>query len=629
MPQEAVEDDEVLLAEEGDKYSRRLAEMTFRQMAGRLPRLTARSVALAWRVDRPAVLGLLACQLVSGVAEATGLLAMAGTIGALFSSGEVVERLLAAWPSVLVLVAATGLHAVLGIVTAWLSARLVPAAQQEAEVMYLEAALDVELSAYDSPGFRDRKDAAERGAERAGELFATGQNLIASAASTAAGAVVLTSFHPVLLPLLVLAGLPQAWAQIHAARTARLAFTSTMSLNRMKYLLRWHLAARETADQIRTGTMVPFLMHRYRRVTSGLYESQRRSAGLGARAALIGAALGGLASGVVWAVLVWLLATGRLSAASGGAAAFALRSVASGTKGVANAGARMFRDGMYLQDWTDFLAEAGGYRMDRGPAAPDGLGEVRVDRLTYRYDGADRDALRDVSLSVRRGEVIALVGENGSGKTTLSRLLAGLYLPTDGAVTWDGVDTRELDPVAAWRHTAVVPQDFARWPFSARQNITQGQPAPGGDAAIRAACVASGADEVVDGLGSGLDTLLTRDWAGGEALSGGQWQRLALARAFYRPAPLLILDEPTSALDPRAEHRIFANLRDLAQDRAVVLVTHRLANVSVADRIVVLEHGRVIQHGTFAELVERPGRLRELWELQNDRAAVPGPRTDR
>ncbi|MFB7475199.1 ABC transporter ATP-binding protein [Kitasatospora sp. NPDC056184] len=601
--------------------------MTFRQMVARLPRLTARSVALAWRVDRPAVLGLLACQVVSGVAEATGLLAMAGTIGALFSSGQVVDRLLDAWVPVLALVAAAGLHAVLGIATNWLSSRLVPAAQQEAEVLFLEAALDVELSAYDSPGFRDRKDAAERGAEWAGDLFATGQNLIASAATTAAGALVLASFHPLLLPLLILAGLPQAWAQIHAARTARLAFTSTMSLSRMKYMLRWHLSARETADQIRTGTMTPFLMRRYRKVATGLYESQRRAAALGARSALIGAAFGGLGSGVVWAVLVWLLSTGRLSAAAGGAAAFALRSVASGTKGVANAGARMFRDGLYLQDWTDFLAEAGGYRIDRGRVVPEEVREVRVRNLTYRYDGADRDALSDVSLTVRRGEVVALVGENGSGKTTLSRLLAGLYLPTAGTVAWDGVDTRDLDPQLAWKHTAVVPQDFACWPFNARQNITQGQPVPGGDAAIRRACEASGADEVVDGLGRGLDTLLTRDWAGGEALSGGQWQRLALARAFYRPAPLLILDEPTSALDPRAEHRVFANLRDLAADRAVVLVTHRLANVSVADRIVVLEHGRVIQHGTFTELVARPGRLRELWELQNDRAAVPPQRT--
>ncbi|WP_457029522.1 ABC transporter ATP-binding protein [Kitasatospora sp. P5_F3] len=619
------EDDGLAIVEEGDEYTEQLKSLTFRQMARRLPQLTSSSVRLAWKVDRRSMLGLLGCQLVSGIAEALGLLALTGAIGALFSSGDVLDRLATSWPSVLVLAGAAGLRAVLGIVTGWLSSRLLPVVKQEAEVMFLEAAVNVELSAYDNTGFKDRKDAAERGAEWAGDLFAEGQNLIASAASLTAGALVLASFHPVLLPLLVLASLPQGWAQVRAARISRTAWTQMMSHSRMRYTLRWFLADKDTADQIRTGTMAPFLMGRFRSVADRMNRSQREAADAGSRIALVGAAFGGLASGIVWAALVWLLATGRMSAASGGAAAFALRTVASGTHGLIGGGARMFRNGLYFQDWLDFLTEAGGYRIDRGDIEPKEVIEVRVENLTYRYDGAERNALDGVSLSVRRGEVVALVGENGSGKTTLSRLIAALYLPTSGAVTWDGIDTRELNPFAAWKQTAVVPQEFARWPFTARQNITQGH-AAGGDDAIRAACEASGADEVVDGLRSGLDTLLTRDWAGGEALSGGQWQRIALARAFYRPAGLLILDEPTSALDPRAGHRIFANLRRLAQDRAVVLVTHRLANVSVADRIVVLERGRIIQHGTFTELVNQPGRLRELWELQNDRAGVPTQR---
>jgi ATP-binding cassette subfamily B protein len=626
--EEQVEDDDLLIVEEGDGYTAQLRSLTFRQMARRLPQLTARSVGLAWRVDRRSMTGLLGCQVVSGVAEASGLLALTGAIGALFSTGDVLERLAHSWLSVLVLVTAAGLRAVLGIATNWLSSRLIPLVKQEAEVMFLEAAVNVELAAYDSPGFKDRKEAAERGAEWAGDLFSEGQSLIASAASLTAGALVLASFHPLLLPLLVLAGLPQGWAQIRSARIARTAWTQMMSHSRMRYTLRWFLADKDTADQIRTGTMAPFLMARFRTVADRMNRSQRTAADAGSLASLVGAAFGGLASGVVWAALIWLLATGRMSPASGGAAAFALRTVTSGVHGIIGGGARMFRNGMYFQDWIDFLAEAGGYRIDRGTVEPKEVVEVRVTDLVYRYDGATRDALDGISLSVRRGEVVALVGENGSGKTTLSKLIAALYLPTAGAVTWDGVDTRALNPFAAWKHTAVVPQDFAHWPFSARQNITQGQPVPAGDEAIRAACASSGADEVVDGLRSGLDTLLTRDWAGGEALSGGQWQRIALARAFYRPAGLLVLDEPTSALDPRAEHRIFANLRRLAQDRAVLLVTHRLANVSVADRIVVLEHGRIIQQGTFAELVDQPGRLRELWELQNDRTGIPTPRTE-
>ncbi len=624
----SAEQDDLRIVEEGDEYTAQLKSLTLRQMARRLPQLTGGSVALAWKVDRRSTVGLLGCQVVSGVAEATGLLALTGAIGALFSSGDVLGRLADHWASVLVLATAAGLRAVLGILTNWLSNRLIPLVKQEAEVMFLEAAVNVELSAYDNPGFKDRKDAAERGADWAGDLFAEGQELIASAASLVAGALVLASFHPALLPLLVLASLPQGWAQVRSARISRIAWTQMMSHSRMRYTLRWFLADKDTADQIRTGTMAPFLMGRFRSVAEKMNHSQRKAADTGLLISLIGAAFGGLASGVVWAALIWLLATGRVSAAAGGTAAFALRTVTSGVHGIIGGGARMFRDGLYFQDWLDFMAEAGGYRINRGTIEPKDLHEVSVTNLGYRYDGSGREALHDVSLTVRRGEVVALVGENGSGKTTLSKLIAGLYLPTEGAVTWDGIDTRDLNPFAAWKHTAVVPQDFAHWPFDARQNITQGQPTPNDDEAIRVACEASGASEVVDQLRAGLNTLLTRDWAGGEALSGGQWQRIAIARAFYRRAGLLILDEPTSALDPRAEHRIFANLRQLAQDRAVILVTHRLANVAGADRVVVLEHGRIIQQGSFADLVGRPGRLRELWSLQNDRSGIPTQRTE-
>ncbi|MGW0885365.1 ATP-binding cassette domain-containing protein [Streptomyces sp. NPDC002671] len=223
-------------------------------------------------------------------------------------------------------------------------------------------------------------------------------------------------------------------------------------------------------------------------------------------------------------------------------------------------------------------------------------------------------------MEVRRDEVVALVGENGSGKTTLSKILSALYLPDQGAVSWAGTDTRHLDAHATWARVAVVPQSYANWPLSAREKITLGQATEEGDAAVLAAAQAARADEVIDGLRSGLNTLLAKERLGGQELSGGQWQRIALARVFDRPAGLLVLDEPTAALDPRAEHRIFTGLCSLAADRAVVLVTHRLTNVTIADRIVVLAKGRVIQHGTPEErLTQRDGLFRELWDLQNER----------
>ncbi|WP_234430561.1 ABC transporter ATP-binding protein [Streptomyces sp. NRRL F-4489] len=588
-------------------------------MARRLPRLVRRSVALAWRTDPRAALGLLLCQVASGAMQALGLLAVSGTITALLSGGDLYGRLLGAWPSVVLLAAAAGVRALLGIVVAWLSSRLGPQMSREAELRLLRAVTEVELSAYDAPGFTHRKEAADRGAEIVQDLVGEGQDLIASAASLAAGAGVLTALHPALLPLLALASVPQAVAQISAARVRYLARLRAGGDYRLLSILRWHVCDRYAADQIRAGTMAGFLAGRYQQITERINRADRRAANTGARMSLVGAVCGGLASAVVWAAVVWLLATGRMSVGHAGTAVFALQTAGTALRGLVTGGARIMRTGLYMDDWSRFLEEAGGFRMRRGTLVPAAPREIRVTNLVFRYEEAAQDALRGVSFTLRRGEVVALVGYNGSGKTTLAKLLSGLYLPTTGEVAWDGVPTGDLDPQAMWEQVALVPQDYARWPLTARENITLGRPTEGGDADVHAACARSGADEVLAELRSGLDTVLARDWLGGQELSGGQWQRIALTRAFHRPAGLLVLDEPTSALDPLGEHRIFAGLREIAATRAVVLITHRLTNVAVADRILVLDKGEVVQHGTFPELVARPGLFRDLWAYQHTR----------
>ncbi|QKV95373.1 ABC transporter ATP-binding protein [Streptomyces sp. NA02950] len=598
--------------------------VTTRSMVRRLPQLVRRSLALAWKVDRRAVVALLVCQALSGFFEAFGLLATTGTITALISSGEITERLREALPSIAVLAGAAGLRALLGIAVNNISSRLSPRISREAETQMLDAAINAELAAYDNPGFNDKWDAADRGAEVAQDLITESQQFMASLASLIAAAGVVTVLHPALLPLLLLAALPQGIAGMKAARVQYETSRAMSADRRTLGLLRWFMIDKDIADQLRSGTMAAFLLERYRAIGVRVDTATDQAVHRGARYALLGAVAGGLASGLVWLSLALLLGAGQMSVASAGTAVFALRTVATSLQGMVGYGTRLFRTGLYVDDWAEFIQEAGGHRIRRGSGAPAAPRVVRVEGLTYAYPESDAPALDDVTLEVRRGEVLALVGENGSGKTTLSKLLTGLYLPTKGAVTWDGTNVEELDPQEMWRHTAVVPQDYAHWPLSARDNITLGQPR-GGDEAVRTAAAHSGAHEVVDGLRSGLDTLLARQWWGGVELSGGQWQRIALARAFHRPAGLLVMDEPTSALDARAEHRIFAGLRRMAQDRAVVLVTHRLANVAVADRIVVLDHGRVIQQGTFQQLTRSPGLFRELWELQNDRG-VPAPR---
>ncbi|MFJ6661300.1 ATP-binding cassette domain-containing protein [Streptomyces sp. NPDC091377] len=228
-------------------------------------------------------------------------------------------------------------------------------------------------------------------------------------------------------------------------------------------------------------------------------------------------------------------------------------------------------------------------------------------------------------MTVRRGEVVALVGENGAGKSTLVQLLTGLALPDTGTVRWDGLDLAEADSATVWEHVALVPQCFTEWALTVRENIQLGTPRPGGDQAVHAAAATARADSVIAQLPQGLGTSLAPSGADGHDLSGGQWQRIALARAFHRDAALLVLDEPTSALDSRAESALFATMRELAADRATVLVTHRLISTRHADRIIVLHHGRVAEQGTFSELADREGSLfHELLTLQEgDRPAAP------
>ncbi|MEU3032512.1 ABC transporter ATP-binding protein [Streptomyces incarnatus] len=587
-----------------------------RDMARRLPQLVRRSLALAWQVDRPATIGLLLCQATAGVMQALGLVAISGTLTALLTSDDVYDRLLEAWPSVALLAGAAGVRALLGITVNWLSSRLGPMMSREAEQQLLLGCAAVELCAYDDPEFNRAREAADRGAQVTGDLIDEGQDLIASAASFVAGALVLAGVNWLLLPLLIAASLPQAMAQISAARVRYLANLRSNGDLRMLSVLRWHIYNRDAADQIRAGTMAPFLSGRYRETVARINREDRTAADKGARMSLVGALCGGLGSAVVWAAVVLLLADGRISVGHAGTAIFALQMVGQSVRGLVAIGARAVRTGLYMDDWSDFLERAGGFRMRRGTRRPEPPGTIEVKSVTHRYAGKDRDALSDVSLTLRRGEVTALVGFNGSGKSTLSKLISGLNLPTAGEVLWDGKPVGEADPQALWRQVALVPQDYAHWPLTVRENVHLGQPTARGDAAVREACEAAGADEVVDQLASGLDTLLAREWLNGEELSGGQWQRIALARAFFREAGLLVLDEPTANLDPRAEYRIFQRLRDLAQDRVVLLVTHRITNVAVADRIVVLDEGRVVQEGTYQELSQQAGMFQQLLSYQ-------------
>jgi ATP-binding cassette subfamily B protein len=242
---------------------------------------------------------------------------------------------------------------------------------------------------------------------------------------------------------------------------------------------------------------------------------------------------------------------------------------------------------------------------------------IVFDGVSFQYPGAPRKVLQDVTLTIRPGEHVALVGANGSGKTTLVKLLCRLYDPTGGSITVDGIDLREFESTALRREMAAVFQDWAAYHVTARDNIWFGDPRPECDSArIRRAAQDSGADEVISRLSNGYETVLGRWFENGEEVSMGEWQKIALARAFVRDTQIVVLDEPTSFLDVEAEYEVFNRFRQLAAGRSTILISHRLSTVRMADRIYVLEDGRIAESGTHDDLVRRGGVYARLFETQ-------------
>jgi len=242
---------------------------------------------------------------------------------------------------------------------------------------------------------------------------------------------------------------------------------------------------------------------------------------------------------------------------------------------------------------------------------------IVFDRVSFQYPNSVRNALEDASLQIRPGEVVALVGENGSGKTTLVKLLCRLYDPTAGTITLDGTDLREFDTTALRREMGVIFQDYAHYNLTARENIWFGNTAlPPEQTTIESAAQQSGADKVIQRLPKGYETVLGKWFEDGEELSIGEWQKVALARAFLRDAQIIVLDEPTSAMDAKAEYEVFKRFRQLIAGRSAVLISHRFSTVRMADTIYVMEGGRIIEHGAHDELVRLGGTYARMFEIQ-------------
>lgn len=605
------------------------ATMTTTAMARRLPATLRRAIRLGWRADRHALVAMASAQILTAVLAAVALTTTTTVIRGLltvldtYTAGHNVQTPLTALaPALAVVTAAVGGGALTDAGARAAAARLGPKCAREADLDVLRAAATVELAAYEHPGFEDSLEAAGKGAESARDLVQDAQSLISALAQMTAAVTVLSALHPLLVGLLLLAAVPRGWAAVCAARAEHTTARATLSDTRLRSVLRTYSTTRSTAAEIRACNMGPFLSHRYTQVSDRLETEALAAALRSLRIQLAGDALSALAVAGAWGALAALVAAGRIDLAAAGTALFALRASNASLTGMTRAAARLFRTSLFLDDWAAFLTSAHTHRSRRGTRdIPQGGPEIiSATNLTYTYPGTTAPAVEGIDLELKRGEVVALIGENGSGKSTLVHLLTGLYLPDTGSVRWDGIDLADASPTTVWGQIAMVPQDYTRWPLTARENITLGTPSP--DTAVLNAAEAAGADTAITKLPAGLDTSLARSWWGGHDLSGGQWQRLALARAFHRDAPVHILDEPTASLDARAEHRIFARLKTLAEGRTAIFITHRLANARVADRIVVMDKGRIVETGTYDHLLHRDGSLfRELHRLQDGRDA--------
>ncbi len=377
------------------------------------------------------------------------------------------------------------------------------------------------------------------------------------------------------------------------------------------------LTGREAAAEVRLFGLGGWLLDQISVLRRRLDRERLRLAGHELRQSVVHDGLNGIVHIVALVFSVGMLVAGRVSIGTAAALFAAIERFQRDYADLMNLMVGAYGDMRYLQDYFEFM-DGPRLKMDEGRRLSGQVTEgIRLENVSFIYPGGDRPALTNLDLTIRPGERVALVGENGAGKTTLIKLLLGLYRPTAGRIVVDGVDLDELALADWYRRFGTVFQDFVHYQTTVRENIVFGWPEGRDDTRALAATVArSGADEVVAALPDGLDTALGKEFQAGVDLSVGQWQKLAITRAYFRPAEILILDEPASALDARAEAAVYEHFARMAEASTVLLISHRLGSCRIADRILVLREGALVEQGTHDELLAADGEYAALYRLQ-------------
>ncbi|MES2858587.1 MAG: ABC transporter ATP-binding protein [Pseudomonadota bacterium] len=486
-------------------------------------------------------------------------------------------------------------------------------------VRLMEHAATLDLEDFEDADLQDKLDRARRQTmgrmSLMGQLFGQAQDMI----TVVSFAVGLLAYAPWLMVLLLVALIPAFVGESHFnALNYSLNFQWTPERRQLEYL-RQMGASVETAKEVKIFNLNRFFIERFRTLSQKFFEANRKLAGRRAVWGTLLAALGTLGYYVAYAYIAWRTVRGDFTIGDLTFLAGSFRRLRQLLESLLTGFSQVASQALYLDDLYSFFQIQSEIRSVPGALpVPDPIRSGFVfDNVGFRYEGADSWALRGLSFALHAGEVLALVGENGAGKTTLVKLLARLYDPDEGRILLDGRDLRDYDLDDLRANIGVIFQDFVRYHLTAAENIAMGQIEAMGDRArIEEAARRGMADEVVATLARGYDQVIGRRFKDGVDLSGGQWQKIAIARAYMRDAQVMILDEPTAALDARSEFEVFERFKELSDNKTAVLISHRFSSVRMADRILVLADGKVEASGTHAQLMAQGGRYAELFELQ-------------